>query len=216
MGDPKGRRDDLQEATSIQSRRRGFPNSIPDATIHHPKKKSKPTAKSLRHSLDGSDHFSCDCSRATHVVRGRAILTIESSGQKPADYFTFVPDSGPLLTQTLPADTSGKQRPYTSDKNALLVGMPWAQIAAHFPGRSPSSLQDYATRQPLELKSYDDADEWHQTRQRPGQSRSSGRRLTSISSPFALPTMDPQRCSPAVWNSRQNTTLIESSERDWY
>jgi hypothetical protein len=54
-------------------------------------------------------------------VRGRAILTVESSGQKLAYYFTFVPDASPLLTQTPSTDTSGKQRPCTSDESALLV-----------------------------------------------------------------------------------------------
>ncbi|KAG2004123.1 hypothetical protein GB937_009140 [Aspergillus fischeri] len=113
----------------------------------NPKKKSKPPAKSLRQSLGGSDPVPCDCSRAMHEVHGRAILTVESSGQKPAYYLTFVPDSSPMLTQTPSVDTSGKQKPYTSDENALLVrlkereGMPWAETAAHFPERSASSLQ---------------------------------------------------------------------------
>jgi hypothetical protein len=127
--------------------------SIPDATRQRPKKKSKRTAKSLRHSLSGSDSISCDCSRAIHEVRGRAILTVESSGQKPAYYFTFVPDASPTLSQTTPAETSGKQGPYTSDENALLVqlkereGMPWAEVAGHFPGRSAASLQvHYSTK----------------------------------------------------------------------
>jgi hypothetical protein len=127
--------------------------SIPDSIRQRPKKKSKPAAEFLRHSLGGSEPVSCDCSRAIHEVRGRAILTVESSGQKPAYYLTFVPDASPILTQTPPADTSGKQRPYTSDENALLVrlrereGMPWAEIAAHFPQRSASSLQvHYSTK----------------------------------------------------------------------
>jgi hypothetical protein len=127
--------------------------SSPGATRQRPKKKSKPTAKSLRHSLGGSDPVPCDCSRAMHEVHGRAILTVESSGQKPAYYLTFVPDASPMLTQTPSADTSGKQKPYTSDENALLVrlkereGMPWAEIAAHFPERSASSLQvHYSTK----------------------------------------------------------------------
>jgi hypothetical protein len=44
-----------------------------------------------------------------------------------------------MLTQTPSVDTSGKQKPYTSDENALLVrlkereGMLWVEIAAHFP-----------------------------------------------------------------------------------
>jgi hypothetical protein len=127
--------------------------SIPDVTRQRPKRKSKRTAKCLRHSLSGSDSISCDCSRAIHEVRGRAILTVESSGQKPAYYFTFVPDANLTLSQTTPAETSGKQGPYTSDENALLVrlkereGMPWAEVAAHFPGRSAASLQvHYSTK----------------------------------------------------------------------
>jgi hypothetical protein len=127
--------------------------SIPDATRQRPKKKSKHTAKSLHHSLSSSDSISYDCSRAIHKVRGRAILTVESSGQKPAYYFTFVPDASPTLSQTTPAETLGKQGPYTSDENALLVqlkereGMPWAEVAGHFPGQSAASLQvHYSTK----------------------------------------------------------------------
>ncbi|KAF4232355.1 hypothetical protein CNMCM6805_010001 [Aspergillus fumigatiaffinis] len=127
--------------------------SIPGATRQRPKKKSKPTAKSLHHSLGGSDPVPCNCSRAMQEVRGRAILSVESSGLKPAYYLTFVPDASPMLTQTPSVDTSGKQKPYTSDENALLVrlkereGMPWAEIAAHFPERSASSLQvHYSTK----------------------------------------------------------------------
>ncbi|KAB8067349.1 hypothetical protein BDV29DRAFT_186331 [Aspergillus leporis] len=127
--------------------------SIPGATQQHQKKKSKLTAKPLRHSLGGSDPVPCNCSLAIQEVRGRAILTVESTGLKPAYYLTFVPDASPMLSQTPPADSSGKQRPYTSDENALLVrlkereGMPWAEIAAHFPERSASSLQvHYSTK----------------------------------------------------------------------
>ncbi|KAH1350782.1 hypothetical protein KXV22_008410 [Aspergillus fumigatus] len=123
------------------------------ANRHRSKKKPKSTAKSLRHPLGNSNPVSCDYSRAIHEVRGRAILTVESSGQKPAYYFTFVPDASPILTQTPPADTLGKQRPYTSKENALLVRlkerecMPWAEIAAHFPERNASSLQvHYSTK----------------------------------------------------------------------
>jgi hypothetical protein len=127
--------------------------SISGATRQRPRKKSTPTAKPLRHSLGGSDPVPCNCSLAIQEVRGRAILTVESSGLKPAYYLTFVPDASPMLSQTPPADTSGKQRPYTSDENALLVrlkereGMSWAEIAAHFPERSASSLQvHYSTK----------------------------------------------------------------------
>jgi hypothetical protein len=126
--------------------------SISGATRQRPKK-PKPTATSLRHSLGGSEPVPCNCSRAMQEVRGRAILTVESSGLKPAYYLTFVPDASPMLTQTPSVDTSGKQKPYTSDENAMLVrlkereGMPWAEIAAHFPERSASSLQvHYSTK----------------------------------------------------------------------
>jgi hypothetical protein len=127
--------------------------SIPDAIRQRPKKKSKPPAKSFRHSLGGTDPVPCDCSRAVHEVRGRAILTVESSGPKPAYYFTFVPDASPMLPSAPPADASGKQRSYSSDENALLVrlkereGLPWTEIAAYFPDRSISSLQvHYSTK----------------------------------------------------------------------
>ncbi|KAH1303351.1 hypothetical protein KXX47_008781, partial [Aspergillus fumigatus] len=110
-------------------------------------------AKPLRHSLGGSDPVPCNYSLTIQEIRGRAILTVESSGLKLAYYLTFVPDAIPMLPQTPPTDTSGKQRPYTSDENALLVrlkereGMLWAEIAAHFPERSASSLQvHYSTK----------------------------------------------------------------------
>ncbi|KAE8410149.1 hypothetical protein BDV36DRAFT_289807 [Aspergillus pseudocaelatus] len=61
--------------------------------------------------------------------------------------------ASPMLAQAPPVDTSGKQRPYTSEENALLVRlkererMSWAEIAAHFPERSASSLQvHYSTK----------------------------------------------------------------------
>ncbi|KAE8162660.1 hypothetical protein BDV40DRAFT_157250 [Aspergillus tamarii] len=127
--------------------------SIPDATRQRPKEKPKSRMKPLRHSQGGSDPVPCHCSRAIHEVSGRAMLTVESSGLRPAYYFTFVPDASPILAQTPPVDTSGKQRPYTSEENALLVRlkererMSWAEIAAHFPERSASSLQvHYSTR----------------------------------------------------------------------
>lgn len=120
--------------------------SIPDAIRQRLKKKSKPTAKSFHHSLGGSNPVPCDYSCAVHEVCGRAILTVESSGQKPVYYFMFVPDVQPLLSQKPVAEISGKQGPYTSDENALLVrlkereGMLWAEIAVYFPKRSTSSL----------------------------------------------------------------------------
>lgn len=103
-------------------------------------------AKPLRHSLGGSDPVPCNCSLTIQEIRGRAILTIESSGLKPAYYLTFIPNTIPMLPQTPPTNTSGKQRPYTSDENALLVrlkereGMLWAEIATYFPEQSASSL----------------------------------------------------------------------------
>ncbi|KAE8339690.1 hypothetical protein BDV24DRAFT_165017 [Aspergillus arachidicola] len=127
--------------------------SIPDAARQRPKKKQKPRLKSPRHPLGALDPRSSHRSRAIHEVRGRAILTVESSGLRPAYYFTFVPDASPLLARTPPVDTPGKQRPYTSEENALLVRlkererMSWAEIAAHFPERGASSLQvHYSTK----------------------------------------------------------------------
>ncbi|KAH2164613.1 hypothetical protein KXV74_007192, partial [Aspergillus fumigatus] len=152
----KCRGGEVQEAAPIQSRCRRPPgsrtiNSWRNSTA--PEEESKPMAKPLRHSLGGSDPVPCNCSLAIQEVRGRAILTVESSGLKPAYYLTFVPDAILMLPQTPPTDTSGKQRPYTSDENALLVrlkereGMPWAEIAAHIPERSASSLQvHYSTK----------------------------------------------------------------------
>ncbi|KAB8242945.1 hypothetical protein BDV35DRAFT_383585 [Aspergillus flavus] len=59
----------------------------------------------------------------------------------------------PILAQTPKVDTSGKQMPYTSEENALLVRLKerertsWAEIAAHFPEQSASSLQvHYSTK----------------------------------------------------------------------
>jgi hypothetical protein len=94
---------------------------IPSTTQQRLKKKSKPTAKSLRHSLGGSDLVLCNYSHAMQEVRGRAILSVESSRLKPAYYLIFIPNASPMLTQTPSVDTSGKQKPYTSDENALLV-----------------------------------------------------------------------------------------------
>jgi hypothetical protein len=94
----------MRARKSYQGDHKGRPGDVQEAT------KSKPTAKSLRHSLGGSDPVSCDCSRAIHKVRRRAILTVESSEQKPAYYLTFVSDASPMLTQTTPADTLGKQK----------------------------------------------------------------------------------------------------------
>ncbi|KAJ5936542.1 hypothetical protein N7466_002992 [Penicillium verhagenii] len=99
-----------------------------------------------------SDHFAI---LRTHPhplhlngVRGSALLTIESnSGPNPAYFFTFVPEPSPMISLAHTAATPGKQVPYTSDENALLVrlkereAMPWSQIASHFPGRNISSLQ---------------------------------------------------------------------------
>ena len=102
---------------------------------------------------------SCHCSHDVRGIRGRALLTVESdSGLKPAYYFTFVPDASPAASHSKAtryrdlADASGKQRPYSSDENALLVqlkereGLPWSEIAKHFPARNAMSLQVHYSR----------------------------------------------------------------------
>ncbi|KAB8077633.1 hypothetical protein BDV29DRAFT_188517 [Aspergillus leporis] len=95
--------------------------------------------KRLRSSRDGDDH------------QDPEVSSPGATRQRPKK--KSKPTANPMLTQTPSADTSGKQKPYTSDENALLVrlkereGMPWAEIAAHFPERSASSLQvHYSTK----------------------------------------------------------------------
>ncbi|RHZ51560.1 uncharacterized protein CDV56_105461 [Aspergillus thermomutatus] len=98
--------------------------SFPDAKRQRRKKKPKFTTKSLPRPVGDSYAVSYGCSRDFHEVRGRAILTVASNGLKPAYYFTFVPDACPMLIHPPSADTSGKQRPYSSDENALLCIIP--------------------------------------------------------------------------------------------
>ncbi|KAJ6126123.1 hypothetical protein N7471_010616 [Penicillium samsonianum] len=122
-----------------------------------PCQKRKKRRSSIRPLSDPSESFvpiSSHCSGAIQGVRGSAILTVESNtGLKPAYFFTFVPDPGPMLSRPNTAVISGKPRRYTSDENALLVrlkekeAMSWPEITTHFPGRNMSSLQvHYSTK----------------------------------------------------------------------
>ncbi|KAK1146190.1 hypothetical protein N8T08_003280 [Aspergillus melleus] len=86
------------------------------------RKKRRPSIRPLSDPPDASIPVSCHCSGAIQGVRGSAFLTIESnSSLKPAYYFTFVPNPEPMLSQPYTDDIPEKQRPYTSDENALLV-----------------------------------------------------------------------------------------------
>ncbi|KAJ5143028.1 uncharacterized protein N7515_001815 [Penicillium bovifimosum] len=118
------------------------------------KKKRRPSIRPLPDPSDSSTPVSCHCPGAIQGIRGSALLTVQSnSGLKPAYFFTFVPDPSPKLFRPHTAVISGKQRPYTSDENVLLVrlkereAMSWSEITAHFPGRNMSSLQvHYSTK----------------------------------------------------------------------
>ncbi|KAJ6096876.1 hypothetical protein N7486_007622 [Penicillium sp. IBT 16267x] len=118
------------------------------------RKKGRPSRRPLSDPSDSSIPTSSRCSGAFQGVRGSALLTIESnSGSSPAYFFTFVPDPSPMLSRPHTAVLPGKQRPYTSDENALLVrlkekeAMSWSEITTHFPGRNMSSLQvHYSTK----------------------------------------------------------------------
>ncbi|KAH8431697.1 uncharacterized protein LDX57_009351 [Aspergillus melleus] len=118
------------------------------------KKKRRTSTRPLSDPPGSSIPVPCHCSGAIQGVRGSALLTVESnSGLKPAYYFTFVPDPGPMPSRPHTADISGKQKPYTSDENALLVrlkereAMSWSEITAYFPGRNMSSLQVHYSTQ---------------------------------------------------------------------
>ena len=110
-----------------------------------------------------------DCSPQNQNILGRAILTVQSDGSKPAYLFTFMPEPGQILSSQdphhhckehdqlksvgPPVNISGKPQLYSSEDNALLVrlkereGMSWSEIAQHFPGRNVSSLQvHYSTK----------------------------------------------------------------------
>lgn len=110
-----------------------------------------------------------DCAPENRNILGRAILTVQSDGSKPAYFFTFMPETAPsplpdgspsrhsrddrLTSLGSSVTSSGKQRLYSSEENALLVrlkereGMSWAEIAEYFPDRSASSIQvHYSTK----------------------------------------------------------------------
>jgi hypothetical protein len=118
------------------------------------RKKGRPSRRPLSDPSDSSIPASSRCSGAFQGVRGSALLTIETnSGSSPAYFFNFVPDPSPMLSRPHTAVLPGKQRPDTSDENALLVrlkekeAMSWSEITTHFPDRNMSSLQvHYSTK----------------------------------------------------------------------
>ncbi|RAL09460.1 uncharacterized protein BO97DRAFT_416938 [Aspergillus homomorphus CBS 101889] len=125
-----------------------------EGSISKMKKTRTPALRRVSRPSEGSIPASCHCTRDIHGIRGNALLTVVSdSGVKPAYYFTFVPDTSSASHQAHPGGVSGKQRPYTSDENALLVrlkereAMSWVEIADYFPDRTVSSLQvHYSTK----------------------------------------------------------------------
>ena len=94
-----------------------------------------------------------DCSPQNQNILGRAILTVQSDGPKPAYLFTFMLEPGQILSSQdphhhcekhgwlklfgPPANISGKSQLYSSEENALLTrlkeweGMSWLEIAQH-------------------------------------------------------------------------------------
>ena len=133
------------------------------------RQKKKPKYAAGAVSASRRNPVPSDISPENQNIPGRAILTVQSGGLKPAYFLTFMPDmvseSSPPGPHRRPADRdqlmlagssatiSGKPQLYTSDENARLVrlkereGMSWAEIAEHFPGRSLSSLQvHYSTK----------------------------------------------------------------------
>ncbi|RAK98702.1 SANT/Myb-like DNA-binding domain-containing protein [Aspergillus ibericus CBS 121593] len=144
----------------LRSDQGGSNHKVPDASFLRTEgpslkvKKRTLASRHLSHPLDLSFPASCHCTRDFHEIRGKALLTVASdSGLKTAYFFTFVPDTSSTVHQPPSTGISGKQRPYTSDENALLVrlkereAMSWSEIADHFPDRNVSSLQvHYSTK----------------------------------------------------------------------
>ncbi|KAA8642629.1 uncharacterized protein ATNIH1004_011574 [Aspergillus tanneri] len=188
----------------LRSSRGGSGNhGDPDASSPNPERPSrriKPRAagKSFSHPLGDSAPASCHCSPDIYGVRGSALLTVQHASRlKPAYYFTFVPDASSMSSHPLPADIPGKQRPYSSDENALLVrlkereGMPWAAIAKHFPDRQATALQvHYSTK--LRRKA----------RSRSGNSKDADERRP-LPSPSKMPT-DQSLCSDSRTSQSQH------------
>ena len=133
------------------------------------RQRKKPKYAAGAVSASGRNPVLSDVSPENQNIPGRAILTVQSGGLKPAYFFTFMPEPIPKSSPPGPyrrradrdqsmsagssATISGKPRPYTSDENARLVrlkereGMSWAEIAEYFPGRNSSSLQvHYSTK----------------------------------------------------------------------
>ena len=134
-----------------------------------PRQRKKPKYAAGAVSASGRNPVLSDVSPENQNIPGRAILTVQTGGLKPAYFLTFTPDlvpeSSPPGPNCRPADRdqsmlagssatiSGKSRLYTSDENACLVrlkereGLSWAEIAEYFPGRSSLSLQvHYSTK----------------------------------------------------------------------
>ena len=131
--------------------------------------KKKPSRAVRPASTNNHISMQSDCSPQNQNILGRAILTVQSDGSKPAYLFTFMPEPGQILSSQdphphckehdrlksvgPPVNISGKPQLYSSEDNALLVrlkereGMSWSEIAQHFPGRNVSSLQvHYSTK----------------------------------------------------------------------
>ena len=131
--------------------------------------KKKPSRAVRPASTNNHISMQSDCSPQNQNILGRAILTVQSDGSKPAYLFTFMPEPGQILSSQdphhhckehdqlksvgPPVNISGKPQLYLSEDNALLVrlkereGMSWSEIAQHFPGRNVSSLQvHYSTK----------------------------------------------------------------------
>ena len=131
--------------------------------------KKKPSRIVRPASANNHISMQSDCSPQNQNILGRAILTVQSDGSKPAYLFTFMPEPGQLLSSQdphpyckehdqlksvgPPVNISGKPQLYSSEDNALLVrlkereGMSWSEIAQNFPGRNVSSLQvHYSTK----------------------------------------------------------------------
>ena len=132
-------------------------------------RKEKPSCAAMPAPAGRHTSVQSGCSPQNQKILGRAILTVQSEGSKPANLFTFMPEPGQILSPQdphphckehdqlksvgPPVNISGKPQLYLSEDNALLVrlkereGMSWSEIAQHFPGRNVSSLQvHYSTK----------------------------------------------------------------------
>lgn len=130
------------------------------------KRKYRRAAGSIPYHFEDSP--SADCLPENQNVLGRAILTVQSDGARPAYFFTFMPEAAPVASpERSPCHqmensrslslgctaVSRKTEPYSSEENALLVRLKereklsWIEIGEHFPNRSTTSLQvHYSTK----------------------------------------------------------------------